>query len=407
MKKLCVMALCFGAAVSMSAQVALVKQAEKSFKSADTYAALKAAEDQIKPAFTNPETEKDANTYWVPGKAAYKVYDNYLGQATVGKDVNQVDMAQALLDGYNYGMKALAVDTVVDAKGKVKTKFSKEITGTIAAHLNDYLNMGSSLWDAQKYPQAYEMWTAYLTTPENPKLGKSAPAALPDSLVAQISYFSGLAAWQAEMLPQAAEAFERMMKIGYKEMPAYDYAYSVAYQMGDEKKKLEYSQIAFDKWGTAKPEFLQRIVSSYINLKDYDAAMKTLNEAIAANPTDGTSYYLLGVLYDDQKDKVKSQENFKKAVEIDPNNALANFSYGTSILQQWEALADEAAKLSNAEYVKFRDEKMNPLLREAATYLEKAYQLDDTQRNALTNLKIVYYNLNDGENLKRIETLLL
>ena len=27
--------------------------------------------------------------------------------------------------------------------------------------------------------------------------------------------------------------------------------------------------------------------------------------------------------------------------------------------------------------------------------------------NALTNLKIVYYNLNDGENLKRVENLLL
>ena len=63
--------------------------------------------------------------------------------------------------------------------------------------------------------------------------------------------------------------------------------------------------------------------------------------------------------------------------------------------------------MSQADYNKYRAETMNPLLKEASIYLEKAYKLDDTMTNALTNLKIVYYNLNDGENLKRVENLLL
>ena len=190
-------------------------------------------------------------------------------------------------------------------------------------------------------------------------------------------------------------------------MAAYDYAYSVAYQMNDEAKKLEYSKIAFNKFGTAKPDFLQRIISSYINDKKYDEARELLEKAIQADPKNGTYYYLIGVLYDDKGDKEKSQESFRKAVEIDPENAMANFSYGTSLIQQYERLDEKTGDMSQADYNKYRAETMNPLLKEASIYLEKAYKLDDTMTNALTNLKIVYYNLNDGENLKRVENLLL
>ena len=94
-------------------------------------------------------------------------------------------------------------------------------------------------------------------------------------------------------------------------------------------------------------------------------------------------------------------------MEIDPENAMANFSYGTSLIQQYERLDEKTGDMSQADYNKYRAETMNPLLKEASIYLEKAYKLDDTMTNALTNLKIVYYNLNDGENLKRVENLLL
>ena len=210
-----------------------------------------------------------------------------------------------------------------------------------------------------------------------------------------------------EMLPEAAKAFEQMMAIGYDEMAAYDYAYSVAYQMNDEAKKLQYSKIAYDKFGSAKPEFLQRIISSYMAEKKYDEAMNMLETAIKNDPTNGTNYYLIGVLYDDKGEKEKSQESFKKAVEIDPNNAMANFSYGTALIQQYERLDEKTGEMSQGEYNKYKAENMNPLLKEAAVYLEKAYELDNEMTNALTNLKIVYYNLNDGANLDRVEKLLL
>ncbi|MDE6370546.1 MAG: tetratricopeptide repeat protein [Duncaniella sp.] len=407
MKKICVLTLGLIAAASMSAQTTVVKSAEKAFKGANSYAAYQSAVKEITPAFTNPETSENAQTFWIPGKAGFKLYDELLGKKTLGENVSLDDMGCALLDAYKFGLQAIALDTVTDAKGKVKTKFSKEIAQTIAGHHADFANSGSGFWDAKNYPKAYEAFMAYVAVPNNKSLGEFAPKALPDSTAAQMAYYAGLAAWQAEMLPEAAAAFERMMEIGYDDIAAYDYAFSVAYQMQDENRKLEYSKKAYEKWGNAKPEFLQRIISAYIADKKYDEAMNLLQDAIKADPTNGTNYYLIGVLYDDKGDKVKSQESFRKAVEIDPNNAMTNFSFGTSLIQEYERLDEKTADMSQAEYNKYRAETMNPLLKEAAIYLEKAYSLDPEMTNALTNLKIIYYNLNDGANLDRVEKLLL
>ncbi|MDE5693919.1 MAG: tetratricopeptide repeat protein [Duncaniella sp.] len=407
MKKICVLTLGLLAAASMSAQTATVKEAEKAFKNVNSYSSYQNAVKAITPAFSNAETSANAQTYWIPGKAGFKLYDDMYGQKVIGKDVNLDEMGSALLDGYNYSLKALSLDTVTDAKGKVKTKFSKDIAATIASHHADFANSGSGFWDSKNYPKAYEAFMAYINIPGNASLGQSAPKALADSVAAQMAYYAGLAAWQAEMLPEAARAFEQMMALGYDEMAAYDYAYSVAYQMNDESKKLEYSKIAYDKFGSEKPEFLQRIISSYMAEKKYDDAMSMLETAIKNDPTNGTNYYLIGVLYDDKGEKEKSQESFKKAVEIDPNNAMANFSYGTALIQQYERLDEKTGDMSQGEYNKYKAENMNPLLKEAAVYLEKAYELDNEMTNALTNLKIVYYNLNDGANLDRVEKLLL
>ncbi|MDE7148002.1 MAG: hypothetical protein K2O20_06405, partial [Duncaniella sp.] len=101
MKKICVLTVGLLAASSMTAQVAVVKDAEKEFKNASTYAAYQKALQAITPAFSNPETEKEANTYWIPGKTGFKLYDDLFAKKTLGQDVNLVDMGNALLDGYN------------------------------------------------------------------------------------------------------------------------------------------------------------------------------------------------------------------------------------------------------------------------------------------------------------------
>lgn len=314
-------------------------------------------------------------------------------------------MGNALLDGYEYGMKALDLDSVADAKGKIKTKFSNEIVKQIVSNQNSFMTVGSAFWDAQDYAKAYKAWTIYLSLPENPRFGKQAPKALPDSTVAQFDYYRALSAWQAKMLPEAAGAFDELVSLGYNDPQAYDYAYSVAYEMQDEPRKLAYSKAGFEKYGSQNPVFLQRVVNSYIDTKQYDTAMNMLKDAIASDPSNGAYYLSLGVLYENQ-DNPEALETYKKAVELDPNNAFANYYYGRSLLQKYDKLDQATGEMSQAEYNKYNAETMRPLLNEAIPYLEKAYELDNDMTDPLRYLKNVYYITNDGDNLKRVESLL-
>ena len=208
------------------------------------------------------------------------------------------------------------------------------------------------------------------------------------------------------MLPQAAESFDQLLTVGYDEPAAYDYAYSVAYQMNDEERKLRYSQIAFDKFGTSNPAFLQRLVNSYIERKEYNKATDMLNNAIASDPNNGTYYLSLGVLKEQQNDTIAAKNAYKKAVELDSENAYNNLYYGRMLVQEYDALDQAAANMPQNEYNKYNYETMRPILLEAVKYLEKAYQLDSEQTDALRYLKNIYYVLNDGENLLRVENLL-
>lgn len=408
MKKISILTLALVASASMSAQTALLKEADKAFKNVGSYGQYQTAVKNLEPAFTNPETAKLAQTYVAPFKAGFKIYDDMLAQKTLGKDVNLIEMNNALLDGYKYGILVLDNDTVVNEKGKVKTKYSKDVVSAIVGHYNDFGNAGNAYWDQKDYNRAYEAFKIYSSIPGNPRYGKLAPAALPDSTATLYEYYAGLAAWQAERLPEAAACFDRVVEIGSKDIAAYDYAYSVAYQLKDEPRKLAYSLAGFKKFGTQKPEFLQRVVNSYIDSKQYDEAQKMLTEAIAVEPNNGAYYLSLAVLYDNQEGKnAEARDAYKKAVELDPSNATANYYYGRSLLQEFDRLEQKTTNMSTQEYNKYFATSLKPILTEAIGYLEKAYELNNELTDPLRYLKNVYYLLNDGKNLERVEKLLL
>lgn len=407
MKKIAFLGLGLVALTVSAAEPSLLKDLEKGFKGANTYEKFESAVTEFTPAFSNPETENVSSTYYFPGKAAFKIYDDLYGKKTFNEDVNLDHMGNSLLQGYSFYMKALALDTITDAKGKVKTPHSKDIVNTICGHLNDFNNVGSIFWEEKKFDKAYEAWTDYLAIPGNPAFGKQAPAPLADTIVAQTDYWRAIAAWQAKMLPQAADAFDNMMAIGLNDPQAYDYGFSVAYELRDSTRMFNYSKLAYEKFGTDNPIFLQRMINSYIQKNDYATAKSLLEKALANEPENPAYYYSLGVLYENQDDIDNAIAQYKKASDLAPKDATYKFRYGNALARHFEKDQAKGDTMSQAEYNKYFVENLKPELVETAKVLEEAYTLDpDNMRDALNVLRNVYYLLNDGENLKRVEDLL-
>lgn len=400
MKKISILGICLISAATSFAQMSAVKDAERALKSgsADHYA----IRNTIAPAMTNDESKGEAMTWYVAGKNEVDLYDNLFGKKSIGQDVDSKEIGTSLINGYKYYMVALPLDTVVNEKGKVKTKYSKDIVKAISGHYSDFDNAARFLWEAQDYEGAYTAWDIFLSLPKNPTFANS--LAVPhDSIMGELAYNQALAAWQANRLDSALVAFDNARSYGYNKKQLYDYAISVAAQSMKNDVVYSLSAEAHKLYGKEDNKYISLVINGYIEAKEYDKAKATIEEALTADPNNGELYDVMGILYDSQKDNEKAYECYMKAVELNPEFARAQYNVGRKICEKAYAISDGASNLTQAEYIKVRDEQIFPLFRQAAEYLEKAYSLDENQRDALRYLRNIYYNLNDEANLKRIE----
>lgn len=404
MKKISILGLCLLSASATIAQTGLVKDVESKIKSSvDKYPALL---EELKPAFTNPETAEGAYVWFVAGKGGMDFFDNQQALKEIGKEVKDHDMGHALINSYGYLTTALKNDTVVNEKGKVKTKYSKDIVKLINSHYNDFNVAAIYLWGVQDYNGAYDSWKLYTSIPNDPVLGNNRPQMPADTIMADINFNMALAAWQSERLQDAMDSFEKSMALGYNKKQIYDYAISVASGLNDTKKMAELAEKAYPLYGNEDSRYIGFMINDKIQNKQFDEAQTMLAKYISDDPDNAQLYYVLGVLYDSQNNFPEAMANYKKAIELDPANAQALMQYGRQLCNKAYMIDDEASTKSTTEYNRIRTEEVNPLFKEASQYLEKAYELDpENTDDALRFLRNIYYNLGDEDNLKRIESL--
>lgn len=401
MKKLSILAagLLIGT-LAMPAQEQVLKDAERAMKDGKAPAEVLTI---ITPAFNDPATAQFAQTYFIPGKAFYANYDELFALKQFNKlpEDGSAKMVDDVLQGYEYFIKALPLDSLPDAKGKVKPKYSKEIVGTIQGHHNDFNNAAIAAWELKQYDKAYKAWQYYFDVINNPSLRpKNVPA---DTTLAEIRFNQALAAWQADKLAEALDAFTMSKNMGYNKKQLYDYAIAVATNLHKDDAVYEWAQEAQPLYGKEDPNYLGFIINHYLQAQDYDKAFSMIDEAIANSPDNAQYYVVKGILYDNQDKKADAKAMFKKAIEIDENNAMAQMQYGRALCEEAYKLSD-AAPTSPAESEAYYNEKIVPLFKEAADYLEKAWNIDNNNTDALRYLENVYYNLHDDAMLKDVES---
>lgn len=394
----------FAGSMAVSAQMQVVKDAERAQKGGEAPAKVV---EIITPAFTNPETAKLAQTYYIPGKAMFGEFDKLFGLKSLGRlgDGDAKKMADDLVQGYGYFIKALPLDSVTNEKGKVKTKYSKDIVNTITGHVSDYNDAAITYWDLKNYKGAYDAWNIFLnlyeTEPFKAKL--TAPA---DTVIAEVYFNQALAAWQADSLQNALNSFEKAREKGYSKKQLYDYALGVATGLKDNEATFKWAQLGNELYGKEDPNYLGYMINTYLQNKEFDKAFTTIDAAIASDPNNSQYYFVKGVLYDNMDKKADAKAMFAKAVELNGENVQALTQYGAALCQEAYALSDQAPT-SVAESQAYFDQKIKPLFEEAAIYLEKAWQLDNDNNDALRYLDNIYYNLRDEKKQAEIKQRML
>lgn len=400
MKKIIILSTAMLCGIGAFAQLNVLKDGERAMKAKEP---MKKVVEIVTPAFTNPETSTLSQTWYIPGKAAFNEYDNLLGLEAFGKlpEDGKATMGANLLDGYDYMIKALSLDSVPDAKGKIKTKYSKDIINTLVGHYNDYNNNAVNLWNLQDYNGAYKAWGIYLDMSEQPLKfkGINVPA---DTLLCEIAYNQALAAWQANDFQASLDCFIKSKNMGYNKKNIYDYAISVASQLQDTAAILSLAREALPLYGDQDPNYIGFIINDYLVRKDYDNALVAIKEAIAQNPNNAEYYSVLGIIYDTQEKRDEAKAAYKQAMNVDPDNAKANYFYGRALYQDAYDASDKGPSEANAIDAYFKT-TVKPILEEAAIYLEKANQIDPENPDPLKLLENVYYSLNDEKKLEDVQ----
>lgn len=419
MKKLMILACCAATVLGAAAQEAVLKNADHAMKvdgvkRHDVRAMLKGA-------MQDPATKNNPKTWYLAGKNEFANWAEQFQNLTLGRDADRKDMGQSMIDGFNYFMTALPLDTIreVNSKGevKIKTNYSKKIVKEIIANSENFYNAGAFLWEANDAAGAYQAWSIYTSLPTLPQLDKDAPAAPADSVQAQNYYNMGIFAYTAKMYPEATEAFVKATEYDYPGNDAFDNAIACANMAGDKDRVFEIAHIAFQKRGDQNPAYIGELINGYIDRKQYTEALAMLDRAIEATPANAQLYNAKGILLESQisedtpADQAAAANDeafgyYKKAAELDPSNGLFQYHYGRVIANKAYRINDASSELDNAAYNKVREEQVLPLFKEAVEYLEKGIAIDpDHTRDALPILRNIYYNLGDAANLERIESM--
>lgn len=409
MKKNSILLLCALTTFGAFAQKSLVDDVEHQIGgfnvSLDAY---KDAASKIVPTLDNAETKGEAKTWFVAGKANFGIYDQSMGMLQLGKDADKELMATSLMAGYKYFMTALPLDSVkqtnkdgsykLDKKTglpKIKTEYSKDIVGILIGHHVDFNRMGSELYNLKKYKEAYEAWGAYLELPNSgiATKDKFVPSQVADSTMSQIAFYRGIAAWQGEDLKAAVESFAEARKMGYKEKEAFDYAISCYANLQDNEGIVAVAKEALPLFGDKDPQYMNVVINDCVNKNDFDKALNMVNEAIAKNPT-AALYNLKGYVLEQQLKEDDALEYYKKAVDMDSENAQAQFNTGRMYMKKAIAVTTEAEKLSGSAFQRYKLENIDPLYKQALPYMLKAYNLDPSDTQAKRLLSNIYYQLN-------------
>lgn len=341
MKKLMTTALCLAFLSSGIATAAtnIVDQAEKATKGMTPKTSdLLEARKLIKEALNDPQFNQDAKTYYVAGNIEMKLYDNGFNAKATGQNNSETDaevMGEELMTGYNYLLKALPLDSVPDAKGKIKTKYSKDINKLIKDHNLDFFRVGADYYTAGKsYPEAYDAFMVYVNLPEDmmKDLNKLQPQNVPNAY-----FYGALGAYNAGEYDKSAEAFRKARLTGFEGPDPYinEMASWSAIVRGDESRADEaranmqaVAKAGYEAFGLEQPLFINNLISAMVNDNKEAEALAQVNDLIGANPDNSNLYGLRAYIYSVQSKDDEALADYTKAATFEnaPFEVLKNAS---------------------------------------------------------------------------------
>ena len=341
----------------------------------------------------------------------------------------------------------------LDPKGAYKDK--KPTMELIKDLRNALYNNGINSYMLKEYKSASKDFAKALEL-------RDFPRAESDTIIqdGQIAYYAALCANEDGDKALAEKMFRSAAGLNYQISSCYHYIYLITKEK-DEAKAFQIISDAYKKY-PKEEQLLYDVINYYLEKKKYNEAENYLNTAINEHPDNLVLYSVKSSIYVNNygalKDKYKADvdkisqlkkeafrqrnnpkekervegeiaaqqkvaeatkadffANQKKAADCykqmlakDPNNYDGNFmlgilSYDKAEIYQIEKDAIPMSEDKDGSQAAAKDKEIHACWKESCEWFEKAHKVKPTEKNPLSNLKMLYYKLGDTANNARVK----
>ena len=363
---------------------------------------FKGAREDIKPALTDSITKKQALTWHVAGTIGYKENEAELKKQMLGQKFDADVKGKAIMESYEYFLKAYELDGLPDAKGKIKPKFQKDIKAKIKEYYTTQANLvayGAHLFEKKDYPATVKVFETYLGIPELPMMNGELK---PDSTYYMIKYYTAIASTNGDMNDKAIAYYEDLKDDGYEELIVHQLLYEEYLKKKDTVNFVKTLKAGFEKFPN-EPWFLQNLINYYIFSNQTKDAIVYLNAAIQRDPNKAEYQFIKGNLDENMGNLEDARKAFDRAIEIDPKQADAYAGIGRLIYNKGVSMSDAANEIRDNKLYNAAKKKADAVFAESITYFKKAAELKPAEMEYKRTLKNIYYRLKMDKEYEAID----
>lgn len=338
--------------------------------------AVEAIEETIDA--TNPKTEGSVTwprTWEVRGEIYQAVFQT--------KDENYKKLSSdPLTVAYDSYMKALQLDD--------KDRFSKSVKIKLTLLIGDLTNQAVAGFNEEAYEKAMKSFEQIMAIEQTPVYKAEDPNAVDTVII----FNAGLAAYNAKQYDKAIEYYKQAAKYKYNGAKTYSLIANSYFQKKDTAGALQVLQDGLKEYSD-NGILLVEVINVYLNANKIDAAMKYLDIAIAQDPKNASYFFAQGTLYDKLQKPEEASTSYLKAIEYKEDYFDAYYNLGALYYNKGVKQVDVANLVPSSQPDKYELEKDKADIefKKAIPYMEKAHEINPTDKFTLESLKTLYYRL--------------
>jgi tetratricopeptide (TPR) repeat protein len=328
----------------------------------------------------NPTEKKIDKVYWYRGRIYTALVNvDIMQNAQTPENINE----EQLTEYFNTAIQAY------DEGYELANKYKRDIENSAKETAGIMSFMANQLYEAGEYGDAGEAFEL---------AGKCFSAI--DILDSNYYYNAGLSYRNAKMYAEGARAFEILAKADYRGATGAVLAASCYAGAKNFEKAHEILNAAEKKY-PGNLDILKQRVDVYLAQENDEAAMKALDDAIAADPNNPILHYSIGSIQMKLENYEEAEKALLKSLELDGSNVNTQYQLG-ALLYNWSGvLAVESKSLPLGDpNVSKLEQKSDEKMKDAIKYLEMYLESEPNDKYVLDNLYKAHYKQGNDEKSK-------